>query len=199
MIVLDASAAVDWLLQTSAGRGIEKRIYSRNETLHAPHLLDLEVTQVLRRLALQGVVPVHRADEAVRDFLDLRITRYPHLVLHHESGNCVTIFLLTMLLTLCLPKNSEPHWSHGMVDSLPLQAMRQPSSSSDPTNRITHPQIVDTDIGGIRALLTAVISEQAPLSEVFRPWREGLTLWPVGLTAVSHSDPAPRLHQPATP
>jgi predicted nucleic acid-binding protein len=27
------------------------------------------------------VVPVHRADEAVRDFLDLRITRYPHLVL----------------------------------------------------------------------------------------------------------------------
>jgi predicted nucleic acid-binding protein len=67
MIVLDASAAVDWLLQTSAGQRIEKRIYSRNETLHAPHLLDLEVTQVLRRLALQRVVPVRRADEAVRD------------------------------------------------------------------------------------------------------------------------------------
>jgi len=81
MIVLDASAAVDWLLQTSAGQGIEKRIYSRNETLHAPHLLDLEVTQVLRRLAMQGVVSAHRADEAVRDLLDLRITRYPHLLL----------------------------------------------------------------------------------------------------------------------
>jgi predicted nucleic acid-binding protein len=81
MIVLDASAALDWLLQTSAGQSIEKRIYSRNETLHAPHLLDLEVTQVLRRLALQGAVPVRRADEAVRDLLDLRITRYPHLVL----------------------------------------------------------------------------------------------------------------------
>jgi predicted nucleic acid-binding protein len=50
---------------------IEKRIYSRNESLHAPHLLDLEVTQVLRHLALQGVVPVHRVDEAVRDLLDL--------------------------------------------------------------------------------------------------------------------------------
>jgi len=62
-------------------RGIEKRIYSRNETLHAPHVLDLEVTQVLKRLALRGVIPVRRADEAVRDFLDLRITRYPHLVL----------------------------------------------------------------------------------------------------------------------
>jgi predicted nucleic acid-binding protein len=81
MIVLDASAAVDWLLQTSAGQSIEKRIYSRNETLHAPDLLDLEVTQVLRRLALQRVVPVIRADEAVRDLLDLRITRYPHFVL----------------------------------------------------------------------------------------------------------------------
>ena len=46
MIVLDASAAVDWLLQTPAGQRIENRIYSRNETLHAPHLLDLEVTQV---------------------------------------------------------------------------------------------------------------------------------------------------------
>src|SRR4030081_3972867 len=81
MIVLDASAAVDWLLQTPAGQRIENRIYSRNETLHAPHLLDLEVTQVLRRLALQEVVSVHRADEAVRDLLDLRITRYPHFVL----------------------------------------------------------------------------------------------------------------------
>ena len=81
MIVLDASAAVDWLLQTSAGQNIEKRIYSRNETLHAPHLLDLEVAQVLRRLALRGVVSIHRAAEAVSDLLDLRIARYPHLLL----------------------------------------------------------------------------------------------------------------------
>jgi predicted nucleic acid-binding protein len=81
MIVLDASAAVDWLLQTPAGQHIEKRLYSRNETLHAPHLIDLEITQVLRRLALQGLVSVHRADEAVRDLLDLRISRYPHVVL----------------------------------------------------------------------------------------------------------------------
>lgn len=81
MIVLDASATVDWLLQTPVGQDIEKRIYSRNETLHAPHLLDLEVTQALRRLAMQGVISAHRADEAVLDLLDLRIARYPHLVL----------------------------------------------------------------------------------------------------------------------
>lgn len=72
---------VDWLLQTSAGQRIEKRIYSRNESLHTPHLLDLEVTQVLRRLAREGTVPARRADEAIRDLLDLRIPRYPHFVL----------------------------------------------------------------------------------------------------------------------
>jgi len=81
MIVLDASAAVDWLLQTSAGQNIEKRIYSRKQTLHVPDLFDLEVVQVLRRLASQGVVSLNRADEAVRDLLDLRVTRYPPLVL----------------------------------------------------------------------------------------------------------------------
>jgi predicted nucleic acid-binding protein len=81
VIVLDASAAVDWLLQTPAGQRIEARIYSKNETLHAPHLLDLEVAQVLRRLARQELVSARRAEEAMRDLLDLRMTRYSHLVL----------------------------------------------------------------------------------------------------------------------
>ena len=81
MIVLDASAAVDWLLQTPAGRRIEQRIYSGNESLHTPHLLDLEVAQVLRRLARERKVQSDRADEAVRDLEDLPITRYPHFVL----------------------------------------------------------------------------------------------------------------------
>jgi predicted nucleic acid-binding protein len=78
---MDASAAVDWLLQTPAGQLIEKRIDSRNESLHAPHLIDLEVTQVLRRLVREGTIPERRADEAIRDLTDLRITRYPHFVL----------------------------------------------------------------------------------------------------------------------
>ncbi len=80
MIVLDASAAVEWLLQTSAGERIEKRIYARNESLHAPHLLDLEVVQVMRRLVRGGAISARRADEAVCDLLDLRVARYPHFV-----------------------------------------------------------------------------------------------------------------------
>ena len=81
MIVLDASAAIDWLLQTTAGQRIDQRIFSHNESLHAPHLLDLEVAQVLRRLVREGAVSAHRADQAIEDLLDLRITRYPHFVL----------------------------------------------------------------------------------------------------------------------
>ncbi len=80
MIVLDASAAVDWLLQTPAGRQIENRIYARAESLHAPHLMDLEVVQVLRRLVRDGVISARRADETVQDLLDLQIARYPHFV-----------------------------------------------------------------------------------------------------------------------
>lgn len=81
MIVLDASAALDWLLQTPAGQRIEQRIYSAGESLHAPHLIDLEIAQVLRRLARENTVSERRAEEAIADLLDLRLTRYPHSLL----------------------------------------------------------------------------------------------------------------------
>ncbi len=80
MIVLDASAAIDWLLQTAVGQQIEDRLYSHGESLHAPHLLDIEVAQVLRRLVREGAVSAPRADQAVQDLFDLRVTRYPHFV-----------------------------------------------------------------------------------------------------------------------
>jgi predicted nucleic acid-binding protein len=110
MIVLDASAAVDWLLRTPAGQRIENRIYSRNETLHTPHLLDLEVAQVLRRLVRQGAVSVRRADEAVHDLLDLRINRYAHFVLlariwqlrHNFSANDAAYIVLAERLGAAL-------------------------------------------------------------------------------------------------
>jgi predicted nucleic acid-binding protein len=81
VIVFDASAAIDWLLQTPAGKLIENRIYQSNDSLHAPHLLDLEVAQVLRRLVREGAISASRAQEAIADLLDLRLTRYPHDVL----------------------------------------------------------------------------------------------------------------------
>ena len=81
MIVLDASAAIDWLLRTSAGQSIENRIYFRNESLHTPHLFDIETTQALRRLEREAVISKNRADQAITDLLALRINRYPHFPL----------------------------------------------------------------------------------------------------------------------
>jgi predicted nucleic acid-binding protein len=81
VIVLDASVVVEWLLQTPAGQRVEKRIYSRKESLHAPELLDLEVAQVLRRFAREGRISNSRAEEALEDLIDLRTTRYPHSAL----------------------------------------------------------------------------------------------------------------------
>lgn len=81
MIVLDASAVVDWLLQTPAGQRIEQRIYARNDTLHTVHLLDVEFAQVLRRLVREGKLTHRRAEEAIEDLSALRVARYPPVLL----------------------------------------------------------------------------------------------------------------------
>ena len=81
MIVLDASVVIDWLIRSSAAQRIESRISSRNQSLHAPELLDLEVAQVLRRLVREDTLSTSRAETAIEDLLEIRITRYPHSVL----------------------------------------------------------------------------------------------------------------------
>lgn len=50
-------------------------------TLHAPHLLDIEVAQVLRRLVRQKIISEQRADIAIEDLLQLQLVRYPHFIL----------------------------------------------------------------------------------------------------------------------
>lgn len=77
MIVVDASALLEVLLQTDAAAAIEARLFS-GETLHAPHLLDLEVVQVLRRYQRAGALTVQRGREALEDLSAFRIERYPH-------------------------------------------------------------------------------------------------------------------------
>ena len=78
MIVLDASAALEWLLQTPRGVRFGRRIFLPGESLHAPHLLDVEVAQALRRFVAVHGLSVSRAEEALQDLTDLRIRRYPH-------------------------------------------------------------------------------------------------------------------------
>lgn len=78
MIVVDASALLEVLLNTSAGSMVARRLFTGNETLHAPHLLDLEIAQVLRRYALTGKLNPARGLQALEDLADFPLTRYPH-------------------------------------------------------------------------------------------------------------------------
>jgi predicted nucleic acid-binding protein len=80
MIVADASVVLEVLLRTRRGLKMEARLLSSRETLHAPHLIDLEVCQVLRRYLLNKDLTADRAAAAVEDFQSIRIFRYPHRI-----------------------------------------------------------------------------------------------------------------------
>lgn len=78
MIVLDASAAVEWLLGLQLASAVEERLAELHETLHAPHLLTVEVAQVVRRYESRGSISAARGAAALRDLADLDVTCYPH-------------------------------------------------------------------------------------------------------------------------
>lgn len=78
MIVVDASAITEFLLRTPLGLRVEARLFRDDEQLHAPHLLDVEVVQALRRVVRAGDVSPARADEALDDLAALAIRRHSH-------------------------------------------------------------------------------------------------------------------------
>lgn len=79
IVVLDASAAVECLLQTSLGVRVGSLIESAD--IAAPELLDAEVLAVLRREVLAGRLAERRATEAVGDLRDWGIERLAHKTL----------------------------------------------------------------------------------------------------------------------
>jgi predicted nucleic acid-binding protein len=76
--VVDASAAIEALLRTPLGERCAERLLRRDDPLFAPHLLDIEVMQVLRRYARRGDLRDARGREALRDFVDFPVTRCSH-------------------------------------------------------------------------------------------------------------------------
>jgi predicted nucleic acid-binding protein len=78
VIVLDASAAIELLLNTPLGERVGDRLAGAGETLHAPHLLDVEVLHVVRRLCAGGTLGERRARQALADLADLSVVRYSH-------------------------------------------------------------------------------------------------------------------------
>jgi predicted nucleic acid-binding protein len=78
LIVVDASALLEVLLARPAGLGALPRLFAARESLHAPHLIDVEVAQVLRRYAAAGQLPPPRDREALEDLADFPLRRYAH-------------------------------------------------------------------------------------------------------------------------
>lgn len=73
MIVIDSSAMVEALV----GRDADMELLSALQaSVHAPHLLDVEVLSTLRGLVLGGKLPASIAEQARADYLALTITRY---------------------------------------------------------------------------------------------------------------------------
>jgi predicted nucleic acid-binding protein len=81
MIVADASAVIEVLLNTAAGTGIARRLFATEETVHVPHILDLEVLQTLRKYVRTDLMDVLRAEQARQNYTDMPLSRYSHTVL----------------------------------------------------------------------------------------------------------------------
>jgi predicted nucleic acid-binding protein len=78
LIVVDASALLEVLLQTPAAEAVARRLFAAGEALHAPHLIDVEIVHVLRRYALAGELDDERGLSALDDLEALPLERYPH-------------------------------------------------------------------------------------------------------------------------
>ena len=78
MIVLDASALVELLLNTPTGRVVATRIADPALGLHVPHLADVEVAQAFRRYAKTGELDAADAAAALEDLRSLDLQCHAH-------------------------------------------------------------------------------------------------------------------------
>jgi predicted nucleic acid-binding protein len=78
VIVVDASAILETLLRTPAAEAVERRLFDPPRTLYAPHLLDVEIAQVIRRYEAIGDIDHERGRTVLADLADFPLHRYPH-------------------------------------------------------------------------------------------------------------------------
>ncbi len=77
MIVVDASALLEMLLRTPAATDVERRLSNAGWSLHAPHLIDVEVAQVIRRYVRDGDVDAVRGRSMIGHLTAFPMRRYP--------------------------------------------------------------------------------------------------------------------------
>lgn len=77
-MVLDASGAVEMLLNTAPGQRLAARLMDDTESVHVPHLIDVEIAQVLRRYVQRGVLDEKLGATALRHWREFGVERHPH-------------------------------------------------------------------------------------------------------------------------
>jgi predicted nucleic acid-binding protein len=78
MAVVDASVVVEYLAAGEHATQARIRMLGDRDGLSAPHLLDAEVGNALRRAVAAGVLSAVRAREALSELADLPIERADH-------------------------------------------------------------------------------------------------------------------------
>jgi predicted nucleic acid-binding protein len=77
LIVVDAAAVVDLLIDEGASGAWARSRIAADPSVHAPHLVDLEVAAAVRNRVLRGALTADRGQVALLDLADLPLTRYP--------------------------------------------------------------------------------------------------------------------------
>lgn len=78
MIVVDASVVVEFLFAGVECDEVARRIVDPAHEVAAPHLLDTEVANVVRRRALAAEISHERGLRAIHDLAALNVVRWPH-------------------------------------------------------------------------------------------------------------------------
>lgn len=91
MIVIDASAVVDFLIDGGErGTWAAQRLRDGGVT-HAPHLLDAEVAAAVRRAFLRGLISRRRGRDALHDLSAMRIERHPSSLFLQRAWSLVDV------------------------------------------------------------------------------------------------------------
>ncbi|MDN5918642.1 MAG: type II toxin-antitoxin system VapC family toxin [Pseudonocardia sp.] len=77
-MVVDASALVEWLLGLPLADAVGQRWSDPDAALNAPHLIGVEVAQVVRRYVMVGEISAVRGEQALTDLADLDVAHHPH-------------------------------------------------------------------------------------------------------------------------
>jgi predicted nucleic acid-binding protein len=83
MPIVDASVLVELLSETEHAPEVEERLAAEEHALWAPHLVDAEVGQALRRAVRLGELEAEEAGEALWQIDELPLERVEHESLVH--------------------------------------------------------------------------------------------------------------------